>query len=41
MICSRSRGALAGSPRYINGTDVAGVVEFRDAWNRTANTDLT
>jgi hypothetical protein len=31
VICTRSKGALAGSPRYIAASDVVGVVEYRDA----------
>ena len=31
MICTKTRGALAGSPKYIDGNDVVEVVEFRDA----------
>jgi hypothetical protein len=29
MICTRTMGALTGSPRYIDGKDVVEVVEFK------------
>jgi hypothetical protein len=31
LVCTRSRGALAGSPWYIDGNDVVRVVEFKGA----------
>jgi hypothetical protein len=31
MICTKTRGALVGSPKYIDGNDVVEAVEFREA----------
>ena len=30
QVCTKSLGALAGSPKYINGKDVVEVVKYRD-----------
>ena len=31
QVCTKSMGALAGSPKYISGKDVVEVVRYRDA----------
>jgi hypothetical protein len=31
QVCTKSMGALAGSPKYISGNDVVEVVKYRDA----------
>ena len=31
QVCTKSMGALAGSPKYISGKDVIEVVKYRDA----------